>query len=156
MSNKAKDKAFEQIWPKCFVTFMAIVELLAVILLFLTELGNVAANFWKTNVFAGGWGGLILLLHVIFLFVAGKYIERSKKLFHEPLPRLLFPQLSSRLSSRYSDPSRSGRISSDGLLRCGIHSSSRCVSVDTGLSLERSIEFILCRFVSRILSRYFS
>lgn len=73
MSNEPKDKAFEQIWPKCFIAFTAIVELLAAILLFLTELGNVAADFWKTNVFAGGWGGLILLIHAILLLITGKF-----------------------------------------------------------------------------------
>ncbi len=65
-------QVFLQIWPTCFITFMAIIELIAVIILFLTELGNVAANFWITNVFAGGWCGLVLLIHVLFLFAAGK------------------------------------------------------------------------------------
>ncbi len=64
--------AFLRFWPKCFITFLAIMELIAVIILFLTELGNVAANFWTTNVFAGGWCGLVLLIHLLFMFAAGK------------------------------------------------------------------------------------
>ncbi|CAF3482347.1 unnamed protein product [Rotaria sp. Silwood1] len=50
---------------------MAIIELIAVLVLFITEFGNVGVNFWTTNVFAGGWCGLIMLIHVILLFVAG-------------------------------------------------------------------------------------
>lgn len=75
MSNVANEKAFEQLWPKCFVTFAAVVELLAAIILLLSELGNVAANFWIANVFAGGWGGLIILIHALFVMIAGKNIE---------------------------------------------------------------------------------
>lgn len=64
--------AFLRFWPKCFIVFLAIIELVAIIILFLTELGNVAANFWTTNVFAGGWCGLIMFIHFIFIFTAGK------------------------------------------------------------------------------------
>lgn len=68
----APDKAsFNQVWPKCFIIFLGIVELLAVIVLVLTELGNIASNFWVTNVFAGGWCGLVMLVHFFALFVAG-------------------------------------------------------------------------------------
>ena len=52
---------------------MGIVEVLAVLVLIFTELGNVAANFWTTNVFAGGWCGLIMFIHFIALFVVGKF-----------------------------------------------------------------------------------
>jgi len=62
--------AFLQAWPKCFVIFMCIIELLAALVLIATELGNVASNFWTTNVFAGGWCGLIMLIHFISLAVA--------------------------------------------------------------------------------------
>jgi len=62
--------AFLQVWPKCFVIFMGIIEMLATIVLLLTELGNVGTNFWTTNVFAGGWCGLIMFIHFIALFVA--------------------------------------------------------------------------------------
>jgi len=65
-------EVFLKLWPTCFITFMALIELIAVVILFLTELGNVAANFWTTNVFAGGWCGLVMLIHVLFLFAAGK------------------------------------------------------------------------------------
>jgi hypothetical protein len=51
---------------------MGVIELLAVVILFFTELGNVASSFWTTNVFAGGWCGLIMLIHFIALFVVGK------------------------------------------------------------------------------------
>lgn len=63
---------FTDSFPRCFVVFLGIVELLCVIVFILTELGNVAANFWTTNVFAGGWCGLIMLIHFFGLFVAGK------------------------------------------------------------------------------------
>jgi len=62
---------FRQSWPRCFVAFMGVIELLATAILFATELGNVAANFWTTNVFAGGWCGLVMLVHFMALFVAG-------------------------------------------------------------------------------------
>ena len=65
---------FIQAWPKCFVIFMGIIELLAALILLITELGNVAANFWTTNVFAGGWAGLILLICAISLFVTGEFL----------------------------------------------------------------------------------
>jgi hypothetical protein len=71
MQNQNK-VAFLQVWPKWFVIILAIIEVLAVIVLIITELGNVASNFWITNVFAGGWCGLVMLVHFIALFVAGK------------------------------------------------------------------------------------
>jgi hypothetical protein len=70
--SSPNEKVFLEMWPQCLIVFMGIIELLAVIVIFLTELGNVAANFWTTNVFAGGWCGLILLIHFFSLFVAGK------------------------------------------------------------------------------------
>lgn len=63
---------FLQLWPKCFIIFMGVIGLISVIILILTELGNVAANFWTTNVFAGGWAGLILLIFVILVFINGR------------------------------------------------------------------------------------
>ncbi len=68
---------FIRIWPKCFISFMALIELMAVALLILTELGNVGANFWLTNVFAGGWCGIIILFHTLLLFVSGKKILKK-------------------------------------------------------------------------------
>jgi len=62
-------EAFLAAWPKCFLIFMGIIEVLATIILILTELGNVAANFWTTNVFAGGWCGILMLAHFIAIFV---------------------------------------------------------------------------------------
>jgi hypothetical protein len=56
---------------------MALIELMAVALLILTELGNVGANFWLTNVFAGGWCGIIILFHTLLLFVSGKKILKK-------------------------------------------------------------------------------
>jgi hypothetical protein len=50
---------------------MAVIEVIAVILLLFTELCNVLANFWITNVFAGGWCGLIMLIHAVLSFVNG-------------------------------------------------------------------------------------
>lgn len=50
---------------------MGIIELLVVILLLLTEFGNVAANFWTTNVFAGAWCGIIILIHCVLVFSSG-------------------------------------------------------------------------------------
>jgi hypothetical protein len=64
-------EAFLRVWPRCFIIFLGIIELLAAIVLILTELGNVAADFWLTNVFAGGWCGLIMVIHFFGLFVAG-------------------------------------------------------------------------------------
>ncbi|CAF1324581.1 unnamed protein product [Rotaria sordida] len=64
-------ESFKRAWPRCFVIFLGIVEVIATIVLILTELGNVAANFWTTNVFAGGWCGLIMIVHFFGLFVAG-------------------------------------------------------------------------------------
>jgi len=63
---------FLKLWPKCFIAFMGILELACVLMFFLTELCNVAANFWTTNVFAGAWCGLVMLVHSIALIVAGK------------------------------------------------------------------------------------
>jgi len=65
--------SFLQVWPKCFVVFVGIIEVLCVIVFILTELGNVAANFWTTNVFAGGWCGLVMLIHFFALFAAGRF-----------------------------------------------------------------------------------
>ncbi|CAF2676214.1 unnamed protein product [Rotaria sp. Silwood2] len=62
---------FKKAWPRCFIIFLGIVEVVAAIVLILTELGNVGANFWTTNVFAGGWCGLIMIVHFFGLFVAG-------------------------------------------------------------------------------------
>ena len=64
-------EAFIAAWPRCFLIFMGIIEVLATIILILTEIGNVGANFWTTNVFAGGWGGIVMLAHFIAIFVAG-------------------------------------------------------------------------------------
>ncbi|CAF2502315.1 unnamed protein product [Rotaria sp. Silwood2] len=68
---RPNETIFSEVWPKCFVIFMAIIELIAVLILFITEFGNVGVNFWTTNVFAGGWCGLIMLIHVILLFATG-------------------------------------------------------------------------------------
>ncbi|CAF1409081.1 unnamed protein product [Adineta ricciae] len=62
---------FLVIWPKCFTTFLGVIEFIAFVMFILTELCSVAANFWVTNVFAGGWCGIIVLIHAIFLFIAG-------------------------------------------------------------------------------------
>jgi len=62
---------FLQAFPKCFVIFIGVIEVLAVGVLIATELGNVAASFWYTNVFAGGWCGLLMLVQFFSLFVAG-------------------------------------------------------------------------------------
>jgi len=62
---------FRQIWPRCFVVFIGIIQALATIIILFTELGNVATNFWTANVFAGGWCGLILLVQCVALFISG-------------------------------------------------------------------------------------
>ncbi|CAF0802982.1 unnamed protein product [Adineta steineri] len=80
---------FLLIWPRCFITFIAILELLAVIMFFLTELCSVAANFWTTNVFAGGWCGLIALIHVIALFVTGLCLPGPASAFRAALITML-------------------------------------------------------------------
>jgi hypothetical protein len=66
------EESFKAVWPRCFIIFMGIIEALAFLVLIFTELGNVAASFWTTNVFAGGWCGIIILIHFIALFVVGK------------------------------------------------------------------------------------
>ena len=63
---------FRRLWPNHWVTFMAVLEIFLIIFLFLTELGNVGANFWVTNIFAGAWCGLVMIVHMISLFVAGR------------------------------------------------------------------------------------
>jgi len=63
--------AFIQVFPKCFVIFICVIELLSALVLIATELGNVASNFWTTNVFAGGWCGIIMLIHFLALACAG-------------------------------------------------------------------------------------
>ncbi|CAM4808483.1 unnamed protein product [Rotaria magnacalcarata] len=68
---RESDKKFLEIWPICFIRFLAVVELIAAIILLGTEFGNAAANFWLTNVFAGGWCGLIMFIHVLLLMCAG-------------------------------------------------------------------------------------
>jgi hypothetical protein len=78
MAPPNKD-VFLQSWPKCFISFMAIIEVICVIILILTEIGNVAANFWTTNAFVGGWCGLIMLVHLVSLFFAGKRILLKNK-----------------------------------------------------------------------------
>jgi hypothetical protein len=77
MAPSADQQAFNQSWPKCFIAFLAIIELLAALVLIATELGNVAANFWTTNVFAGGWCGLIMLIHFLAVSVSGKFFIRQ-------------------------------------------------------------------------------
>jgi len=66
--------AFLRVWPTCLIMILTLIELLAIVILLLTELCNVAANFWTTNVFAGGWCGLVMFIHFIFLLVTGKKI----------------------------------------------------------------------------------
>lgn len=68
---KLNEKVFLHFWPKCFIAFMGVIGLIVVILLFITELGNIAANFWTANVFAGGWCGIVLLIHSILVLLSG-------------------------------------------------------------------------------------
>lgn len=70
--SESNKEAFLELWPKCFINFMGVIGIIAAAILLLTELGNVAANFWLTNVFAGGWAGIILLIHVILVFRTSK------------------------------------------------------------------------------------
>jgi hypothetical protein len=67
-------EVFLKLWPKRFIRFIAIIEIIAVVILVITELGNEAASFWTTNVFAGGWCGLVMLIHLIFMFMNGKRV----------------------------------------------------------------------------------
>ena len=71
------EKLFVNAWPDCFILFLAFVEIIAVILLFLTELGNVAANFWRSNVFAGGWSGIVMLIQLLLLLAAGRKTSKE-------------------------------------------------------------------------------
>jgi hypothetical protein len=73
MTSPNKD-VFLELWPTCFINFMTVIELICVILLLFTEFCNIFINFWITNVFAGGWCGLIMLIHVILSFINGKRI----------------------------------------------------------------------------------
>ena len=66
------DDAFTKAWPRCFVIFLSVIFCLAALVLIATELGNVAANFWRTNVFAGGWCGIIMLIEFIAVAVSGE------------------------------------------------------------------------------------
>jgi hypothetical protein len=70
------DNTFYQGWQKYAVLAIAIVEVIIIIIFILTELGNVASNFWLTNVFAGTWCGLVTLINVLTLFVICKFSFR--------------------------------------------------------------------------------
>ncbi|CAF0762511.1 unnamed protein product [Didymodactylos carnosus] len=65
------EERFRQVWPRCLIIFMGLIEMCATVILVLTELGNIASSFWVTNVFAGFWCGLVMLIHFISLYTAG-------------------------------------------------------------------------------------
>lgn len=70
--------AFKKAWPRCFVIFISIVMLPAALVLIATELGNVGANFWTTNVFAGGWCGLIMMIEFLAVAVSGGFLNEQE------------------------------------------------------------------------------
>ena len=74
MTQVAKE-AFKKRWVRAFTITLGVVELVCVIIFILTELGNVASNFWTTNVFAGTWCGLVMFIHGVFLIVTGKCLD---------------------------------------------------------------------------------
>jgi hypothetical protein len=67
---------FYQGWRKFAVITIALLEVIIIIIFILTELGNVASNFWLTNVFAGSWCGLVVLIHVLTLLAVGEFSFR--------------------------------------------------------------------------------
>jgi hypothetical protein len=71
-----KDEPFFQGWQRHAVIAIAIIEVIIIIVFVLTELGNIASNFWLTNVFGGTWCGLVLLIHCVSLFVIGEFSIR--------------------------------------------------------------------------------
>jgi len=74
----ANDVFFNK-WQKYTIIAIGITEVIIVIVFLLTELGNVASNFWLTNVFAGTWCGLVALIHAIQLFVIGEFFVIDTK-----------------------------------------------------------------------------
>jgi hypothetical protein len=70
MSNV--DAAFLQTWPKCLVGMQGMSQTVVAILLCVTELGNIGANFWRRNVFAGFWSSMLIVLQAFALFSAGR------------------------------------------------------------------------------------
>jgi hypothetical protein len=69
----SKKKFSLPIWWKYFLIGQACVEIVAVLVYTLTELGNIGSNFWLTNVFAGSWSGLLFLFSIPVLFTHGEF-----------------------------------------------------------------------------------
>ncbi len=68
--------AFFQGWSRWVVIGLGIVQSMVTILIIATELGNIASNFWLTNVFAGGWCGVIMIVHIVALFVTSEFFMK--------------------------------------------------------------------------------
>jgi hypothetical protein len=69
-------RSFYQGWQKFAVITIGVVNIIILIMFVLTELGNVASNFFLTNVFAGSWCGLVLLIQTVLLFCVGELFVR--------------------------------------------------------------------------------
>lgn len=69
-------RSFYQGWQKFAVIAIGVVNVIILVMFILTELGNVASNFFLTNVFAGSWCGLVLLIHTVILFAVGEFFFR--------------------------------------------------------------------------------
>ena len=123
-------EAFVKVWPRCFLIFLAIIELLAALVLIATELGNVAANFWITNVFAGGWCGVIMLIHFVALCAVGKILKRKTRMYSS-IDRMLRQNPHRRIyyGDHHDRCSRFQRGSA--LLRCGVHCSTIDMYINT-------------------------
>jgi hypothetical protein len=68
--------SFYKGWKKFAVIGIGVANVIIIILFILTELGNVASNFFLTNVFAGSWCGLVLLIYTMILFAVGEFSFR--------------------------------------------------------------------------------
>ncbi|CAF0910691.1 unnamed protein product [Adineta steineri] len=64
-----RNYAWKRSWPRCFIAFLAALEMLLGLIIFLTEAGNILMDFWHTNIFGGIWAGIVIFIHWILLFV---------------------------------------------------------------------------------------
>lgn len=67
------NNAFFNNWQKNVVIIIGILLVITVVFFILTDLGNVASNFWLTNVFVGTWCGLLVMIDAMALLIIGKF-----------------------------------------------------------------------------------
>ena len=104
------------------VKTIAIIEVMIVIIFILTELGNVASNFWITNVFTGTWCGLVLFIHALTLFLIGEFFTKHQ-LNECTFYRMLSTWSNSRLSCSDHYNHRSSRLCTAHFIQWCLHRS---------------------------------